>query len=178
MSSDAPRAGAAADSQDAKDTGADAGASGPEFADVEEAVTAVVRGVVPVAGLRDFFDTSFRALGAAVGRQQVAVTGPAFGLYREPPRETADLEVGFVTDRPVLPEGDVVAASLPAGRVARLVHHGSFDGLGGSWGRLEAFVREQGLRPGPLMWEFYVTEPRPGMDPRDLRTELNLTVEA
>lgn len=172
MSSDASRAGTAGDA------GADgADGAGPEFADVREAVTAVVRGVVPMAGLRDFFDTSFRALGETVGRQQVAVTGPAFGLYREPPRETADLEVGFVTDRPVRPEGDVVVSSLPAGRVARLVHHGSFDGLVASWGRLEAFVREQGLRPGPLMWEFYVTEPRPDMDPRDLRTELNLTVE-
>lgn len=169
MSSDASRAGAAGDA------GADG--AGPELADVQEAVTAVVRGVVPMAGLRDFFDTSFRALGETVGSQQVAVIGPAFGLYREPPRETANLEVGFVTDRPVWPEGDVVAASLPAGRVARLVHHGSFDGLVGSWGRLEAFVHEQGLRPGPLMWEFYVTEPRPDMDPRDLRTELNLTVE-
>lgn len=175
MSSDASRAGAAGDAGADGTDGADA--AGPEFADVREAVTAVVRGVVPMAGLRDFFDTSFRALGETVGRQQVAVTGPAFGLYREPPRETADLEVGFVTDRPVRPEGDVVVSSLPAGRVARLVHHGSFDGLVASWARLEAFVREQGLRPGPLMWEFYVTEPRPDMDPRDLRTELNLTVE-
>lgn len=166
-------------SDDTTRTGAAGGGTGagrPEFADVEEAVTAVVRGVVPLAGLPDFFDASFRALGETLGRQQVTVRSPAFGFYHRHPDETADLEVGFVTDRPVRPEGDVIAATLPAARVARLVHHGSFDELSASWERLGAFVHEQGLRAGPLMWEFYVTEPTPDMDPADLRTELNLTI--
>lgn len=149
---------------------------GPELVTVGETVTAVVRGVVPLTGLRDFFDGSFRALGETLARQQVTVTGPAFGFYREPPTETAVLEVGFATDRPVRPEGDVVAGSLPATRVARLVHHGSFDGLGASWERLYAWTHEQGLKTGPGMWEVYLTEPTPDMDPGELRTELNVPV--
>ncbi|OEU87311.1 AraC family transcriptional regulator [Streptomyces abyssalis] len=152
------------------------GTDEPEIVDVEPAVTAVVRGVVPQAGLRDFFDTSFRQLGETVSRQQIAITGPAFGLYSRPPQETAELEVGFVTDRAVRPEGDVVVSALPGTRVARTTHHGSFDGLGASWERLHAWVREQGLTPGPVMWEFYVTEPTPDMDPRELRTQLNCVV--
>jgi effector-binding domain-containing protein len=152
------------------------GAGGPELVTVDQAVTAVVRGVVPMAGLRDFFDTSFRELAMTLTAQQVAITGPAFGLYRQPPGETADLEVGFFTDRPVRPEGDVVAGSLPGTRVARLIHHGAFDALGASWERLYAWVREQGLTPGPLMWEVYLTQPTPDMDPSDLRTELNVPI--
>lgn len=148
----------------------------PELVAVEPAVTAVVRGVVPFSGLRDFFDASFRALGETLARQQVAVRSPAFGLYHEPPTQTARLEVGFVTDRAVRPEGDVAVSALPAARVARTVHHGSFDGLGASWERLHNWVREQGLTPGPVMWEVYVTQPTPDMDPRDLRTELNCVV--
>lgn len=148
------------------------GGPGPEIVDIEPAVTAVVRGVVPLAGLRGFFDASFRALGETLARQRIAVTSPAFGLYREPPGETADLEVGFVTDRAVHEEGDVAVGALPAARVARMVHHGAFDGLGASWERLHTWMREQGLTPGRLMWEFYLTEPTPDMDPRDLRTEL------
>lgn len=156
--------------------GSGAGTAGPELVTFGGTDTAVVRGVVPLAGLRDFFDASFRALGKTLARQQVIVTGPAFGFYHEPPKESADLEVGFATDRPVRPEGDVVAGSLPAARVARLVHHGSFDGLGASWERLFAWTHEQGLKPGPGMWEVYVTRPAPGMDPGELRTELNLPV--
>ncbi|WP_314175376.1 GyrI-like domain-containing protein [Streptomyces winkii] len=160
------------------DTGTGTGSESaePAIVLVEPQVTAVVRGVVPLAGLRDFFDASFRQLTGAVSRQQVALIGPAFGLYHRPPGETTDLEVGFVTDRAVHPEGDVVVSALPAARVARTVHRGSFDGLGDSWERLRAWVREQGLTPGDVMWEFYVTEPTPDMDPRDLRTELNCVI--
>ncbi|MCC5952685.1 MAG: hypothetical protein JJU45_11380 [Acidimicrobiia bacterium] len=58
------------------------------------------------------------------------------------------------------------------GTAARSTHHGSFDGLGEAWGRLGAFIGEQGRAPGPVMWECYLTEPSPDMDPADLRTEL------
>ncbi|MCH6160388.1 GyrI-like domain-containing protein [Streptomyces marispadix] len=163
----------------------------PQLIAVEPVVTAVVRGVVPMAGIRDFFDASFRALGETLARQQVAVLGPAFGLYHRPPGETADLEVGFPTDRAVRTEGPeasegpegpegtrgkVAVGALPAARVARAMHHGSFDGLAASWESLFAWVRAQGLTPGPVMWEVYVTEPTPEMSPDDLRTELNCVV--
>ena len=39
-----------------------------------------------------------------------------------------------------------------------------------SYDRLMAFVREQGLSPGPLMWETYLTEPTPDGDPDAMRT--------
>jgi len=67
--------------------------------------------------------------------------------------------------------------SLPAGRVARLVHVGGYDGLGESWGRLGAWIAEQNLAPGTVIWEVYVTEPNPDMDPADLRTELYWTLQ-
>ena len=62
--------------------------------------------------------------------------------------------------------------SLPAGRAARLVHHGSYDELGSSWERLARWMRDQRLEPAAFFWEVYVTEPSPDMDPADLRTEL------
>jgi effector-binding domain-containing protein len=56
------------------------------------------------------------------------------------------------------------------------VHVGAFDGLGESWGRLGEWIGAQGLIPGADMWEVYVTEPSPDMDPADLRTELCWTI--
>ncbi|WP_236791309.1 GyrI-like domain-containing protein [Amycolatopsis sp. GM8] len=144
----------------------------PELVNLAPSTTAVVRGEVPIAGLRDFFDVSFGALGKTLAAQGVTMLGPAFGLYRGASGETLDLEVGFATDRVVQPEGDVVAGTLPGGAVARLTHSGSFDGLQAGWQRLETWIREQGLSPQALRWESYVTKPAPDMDPRDLRTEL------
>ncbi|MET9490568.1 GyrI-like domain-containing protein [Nocardia sp. NPDC006630] len=152
---------------------ADGSVAGPGLVDVAEVTTAVVRGTVPPFGLRDFFDTSFRVLPEVVAAQGVAIGGPAFGLYRGVSGESIDLEVGFAVDKAVQPERGVTAGRLPAGRVARVVHAGNFDGLNDTWDRLQAWIGEQGGVAGPVRWEVYHTQPTPDMDPSDLRTELN-----
>ncbi|MER6011860.1 GyrI-like domain-containing protein [Streptomyces bluensis] len=154
----------------------EASASEPALVHLDPATTAVVRGVVPIAGLRDFFDASFGALARTIEAQRITVLSPAFGLYHGSPGETLDLEVGFVTDRAVRPEAGVVVGSLPGGRVARLTHYGSFDGLGLSWERLRSWTGARGLSAGEDRWETYVTQPSPDMDPHELRTELNWPV--
>jgi effector-binding domain-containing protein len=145
----------------------------PELVDSPSATTAVIRGVVRVAELADFFDRSFSRLATVLSDEGVAITGPAFALYHGQPTDTADVEVGFPTDRAVRPDGDVEPSSLPACRVARLVHHGSYGELGSSWERLQSWIEARGHTPGSDLWEVYVTEPSPDMDPADLRTELN-----
>lgn len=148
----------------------------PELVTVEPTTTAVVRGTIAAAEVTDFFDRSFSVLGEAIAAQGVAPTGPAFARYRGIPDETMDLEVGFPTDRAVEPDGSVEPGELPAGQLARLVHAGGFDGLGGAWQRLGAWIAEQGLTPDEAYWEVYLTEPSPEMDPAELRTEANWPV--
>ena len=145
----------------------------PEVVDVEAATTAVISGVVPMSDVAPFFDRAFSTLPAVLAEQGIAPLGAAFALYHSPPGETLDLSVGFPTDRTVATEGEVHASRLPAGRVARVVHHGSFDQLGSSWERLRRWIDERGLTAGGVLWEVYVTEPDPQMDPGELRTQLN-----
>jgi effector-binding domain-containing protein len=158
------------------ETGFAAVSAEPELVELAPAVTAVVRGVVPLAGLRDFYDESFRVLPATISAQGAAIVGPAFALYRGPWGESVDLEAGFFTGRPVTPEGKVEPGSLPGGRAGRLTHVGSFDGLGDSWARLESWLRGLGLAPAAERWEVYVTQPTPDMDPARLRTDLHWPV--
>ncbi|WP_039798094.1 GyrI-like domain-containing protein [Nocardia araoensis] len=150
----------------------------PELLDVPEVTTAVVRDRVAAAGLRDFFDRSFRILPEVIAGQGAAIEGPAFCVYRKDSDAALDLEVGFAVDRCLRPERDVEAGCLPAGRVARIVHAGGFDGLAAAWERLESWIVGQGLTAGPLRWEVYLTRPAPDMDPAELRTELNWPVAA
>ncbi|MFJ6104267.1 GyrI-like domain-containing protein [Streptomyces sp. NPDC092359] len=152
------------------------GAAGPQVVRREPVTTAVVRGHVPFAELRDFFDSAFGTLGRVLREQGVTPLGAAFALHHGTSGEKADLEVGFPTDRAVREEAGVVAATLPGGRVARLTHHGAFDGLGASWERLGTWMRDRGLARGEDRWEEYTTQPSPDMDPRDLRTELHWTI--
>ncbi len=149
----------------------------PELADMTETTTAVIHSVVPMAEITDFFDRSFTELATVLARQGIAPAGPAFARYAGPPDATADIEVGFPVHNTVAPEGHVQPSSLPAGRIARVVHAGAYDQLGETWGRLGAWIAEQGLTPGADLWEVYVTEPNPDMDPGELRTELFWAVE-
>jgi effector-binding domain-containing protein len=149
----------------------------PGLVTVEEVPTAVVRGEVPAGELAGFFDGAFQRLPRVLADQGVRPVSAAFGLYRRPPAATVDVEVGFVVDRAVRPDGDVVPGVLPGGRVARSVHTGGFDGLGDSWRRLVAWTQERGLAPGDVFWEVYLTRPSPDTDPAGLRTELDLLLE-
>lgn len=88
----------------------------PEIVTLEPVTTAVVQGVVPLAGTAEFFDRSFGTLAAVLAEQGVAVAGPAFGLFHRPSGDVLDLEVGFPVAGPVEPRGDVVAGALPGGR--------------------------------------------------------------
>lgn len=148
------------------------GGDGPEVVPVDEQPTAVVRGKVPIAELPAFYDRVFQTLPQALAAQQAEIVGAAFALHHSVPAEVADLEVGFATATPIEADGDVEPSRLPGGRMARLVHRGAYDGLGESWGRLEAWIREQDLTPADALWEVYLTEPRPDMDPDELRTLL------
>lgn len=151
-------------------------ANEPELLDVEEATTAVVAGIVNTSELPAFFDQTFSTLPGVLAAQGLQPVGPAFALHRRVVTDTADLEVGLPTDRPVEAQGDVRPSLLPGGRIARAVHHGSFDGLPDAWARLDAWITAQGLTPHGSVWEVYLTEPSPDMDPADLRTELNWPV--
>ncbi|WP_405182445.1 GyrI-like domain-containing protein [Nocardia sp. NBC_01377] len=145
----------------------------PQLVTVRPWTTAVVHDVVPLTGLRDFYDVSFHSVVQTIAAQQRAIMSPAFGLYRGEPGDLLDVEVGFATERPVIPQARVVAGSLPGGAVARTTHFGGFDGIAEAWDRLGAWLAEQNLRPAAHRWEVYVTDPAPDIDPADLRTELN-----
>ena len=145
----------------------------PEVVHLEPARTATIRDVVAVDELPAFFDRAFSRLAELISEQGVTIVGPAFSLYHDHPSDTADVEVGFVTDGEIAPSGEAGAGTLPGGRVARVVHEGSYDELETAWDTLAVWMSEQGLSFRMPFWEVYLTEPSPDMDPADLRTELN-----
>lgn len=149
----------------------------PEWIDLPRRATVVVRDRVAMARIREFFDGAFAALGNAIATQQLVVTDAPFACYHGLPSDTVDIEVGFVTDSPVRAADGVGPGHLPACRAARLLHLGSFDTLGASWERLGAWIGAHDAIPAGQLWEIYLTEPHPDMDPADLRTELVWPVE-
>jgi effector-binding domain-containing protein len=148
-------------------------ATPPEVVDHPATTTAVIAATLAPDEIVAFFDRSFARIAEVLTTQGVAVAGPAFARYHGPPGDRIDLEVGFPVQAAIVADGEVVPGELPAGRTARLVHAGGFEGLGDSWGRLQAWIEAEGLPASCDLWEIYLTEPSPEMDPADLRTELN-----
>lgn len=148
----------------------------PEVIDHPEVPTAVIRGRIRMDQMAEFYDRSYGVIAACAARQGASPQA-AFALYLAPPGEEFELEVGFLLDRPIERDDEVLPSYLPAGRVARLIHHGSYEHLPQSWGRLLQWISEQGWAPAGPMWEVYVTEPTPQTDPTTLRTDLLCVVD-
>ncbi len=138
--------------------------------------TAGIRRVVPASEITSFFDFAYTQAAEAIQEQGASITGPAFARYFSVPAETFDLEAGFPTNTPIEAKGEVKVDSLPAGRAARAVHLGSYDGLAAAWEQLYSWVHDHGLTPTGATWEIYVTMPTPDADAAGMRTDLFVSV--
>jgi effector-binding domain-containing protein len=65
------------------------------------------------------------------------------------------VEVGVLLDRPCPLTGQVVASTLPPGRVARAVHHGSYAELGAAHQAVIDWCAGHGERRAGARWEVY-----------------------
>ena len=151
--------------------------------DIEQAeeatrTVAVHRRTIPMSGIRDFYDTAYGAVLAALDAAGSAPGGPAIGWYHGMPAETATVSAGFPVDG--LPVGAlddrVEVVERPGGTVLTAVHAGSYDTLADGWMSLMGRLNDDGRQARGDFWEEYLTEPTPDMDPADLRTRLVLPV--
>lgn len=131
-----------------------------------------------MANMNTAFDSAFQALFPAMAQAGVNPVGPPFSLYHRMPTDSVTFEVGVPVDRALDQElstesGLTVKPSiLPAGRIARFSHIGSFDGLGVAWAAFMEDIATSGNAPSLPFWEVYMTEPSPEADPATMRTDL------
>lgn len=133
----------------------------------------VARDCVRQDQLPELYDSTFASLGATAAAGEISITGPAIGLYLRMD-DTLDIEIGFPGQ--ISGETAAIASELPAGKVARMVYHGSYDGLPLAWAECVSRIAGEGLQVAGACWEAYVTEPTPELDPADLRTDLYCVV--
>ena len=135
--------------------------------------TASIHVTVPSSQIRDVFSPACQELGAALAAQGIAPAGKLFSYHLQMPGQTFDLEIGLPVDKAVAPAGRVKASELPSMKVARTVYHGNMEGLGAAWGELGAWVKANGHRTQPFLWEFYLVGADANTDPSKWQTELN-----
>ncbi len=133
----------------------------PEVVDLEPRTAALLREVVRMDALPAYFERAFNTVARVVTAQKRTLAGPPLAMYFGMPSETVDVGAGFPVDGPLSPDAGVTTVPLPGGPAAQVLHVGSYDAMSATYQRLMAWVAEQGLRPGPIMWESYLTQPDP-----------------
>ncbi|MBL5975615.1 MAG: AraC family transcriptional regulator [Candidatus Leucobacter sulfamidivorax] len=142
----------------------------PEVVDNPELHLAVVRATVSGDKLPELFDRGFPLVFAALGRAGIAPVSAPLGVMHGEPTNEFDISVAVPVADPFAGDGEVRAETIPAGRAARLLVRGDYEGLGEAYGRLYGWIAAQGFVPTGLAWEEYLTEPEPGGDPAQNET--------
>ena len=145
----------------------------PHIVQTSAVQTAVIHVTVPREEIRTVMGPGLGELMAALRAQGIAPAGPWLTHHLKMDPAAFDFEICVPVPRPVAPAGRVEPGQLPGATVARTVYHGAYEGLGAAWPQLDAWIAAQGRKPGPSLWEVYLTDPQANPDPSTWRTELN-----
>ena len=138
---------------------------------------ASVRDVIPTYG---DLDQLFGEVFAYLGQHRINPAGPPIGIYHDEGyrEQDADVEIAVPVTDPV-PEGEwVKPRRLPAvDEMACLIHQGSYETIGGTYGQLMGWVEANGYRLSGPPREVYLRGPESGKDASGYVTEIQVPVE-
>lgn len=123
-----------------------------------------------------FIGESCEKLYAYLGLLGVPPSGAPFVIYHAFGPGDIDAEVCAPTPHLVAGSSELDACELPATTVARTVHVGPYDQLGGAYTELTEWVGDHGYESAGPPRERYLTEPGPALAPADYVTEIDLPV--
>jgi effector-binding domain-containing protein len=117
----------------------------------------------PLAAIRAV--TTNRELGAdiirlldqvwPVLREQGVRTGHNVVVYHGGSGGELTVDVGVEAFAGFTARGEVRPASTPSGEVATVAHYGEYSDVGGAYGALEQWCRDNGRQPAGVNWEVY-----------------------
>jgi effector-binding domain-containing protein len=139
----------------------------------------------PVASLRDIIptfghlDQLFGEIFAYLGQHRISPIGPPIGIYHDEEfrEQDADVEVAVPVAGPV-PEGErVKARELRGFDMACIVHQGSYETIGGTYGQVMGWIEANDYRIAGPSREIYLQGPESGDDPSTYVTEIQVPVQ-
>lgn len=123
--------------------------------DVEAQTTAVVRTRSRQSELSSVVPAGCGAAWNYARAAGLPKPGHNIALYRDYVDGEMTVEAGAEMTAPIEGDGNVIASSLPAGRVATTTHIGPYDRMGDANAAIHAYCTEHGLAFEGTSWEIY-----------------------
>lgn len=147
--------------------------STPAIIQTEAHAAAVIHITTPRNEMMKVFGPAVGELMSALAAQGVEPVGAVFAHHLKFAPGIFDFELGVKVSAPVKAAGRVKPGQLPAGKVARTIYSGPYEGLPAAWGEFDAWMMANGHAQAENLWELYSVGPQSTPDPADWRTELN-----
>lgn len=135
---------------------------------------------IRLADIQEAFDAGYAAIALHFAGGSLVPTGPALAVYHGDPMGEFDLELGFPVESaptdpiPTATGSVIVGSTLPEGSAVATTLFGSYEELGQAWAGLVERAGAEGVRPGGVWIEVYVSDP--STTPAELRTDLLMPV--
>jgi len=88
-------------------------------------------------------------------REQGVRTGHNVVIYHAGSGAELTVDVGVEAFSDFTARGEVRPASTPSGEAATVAHYGEYSDMGGAYGALDQWCRDNGRRPAGVNWEVY-----------------------
>jgi effector-binding domain-containing protein len=146
--------------------------------DLETQPIVSIRGRHAQAEIPGFLGRSFGLLFGHLKLLGVDPAGPPFVIYHAFGPAGMDAEVCVPVATPVSAKGGVESRILPAMTVARTLHVGPYEDLGGAYDAVTDWIRGRGFELAGPMRERYLNSPDDNVSPAEYQTEVEIPVVA
>lgn len=146
----------------------------PEIIITQPLQAASIYACIPAADIRQQMPKLLAELYAGVKQQGQAPAGSWFAHHHQPPAKFFDFDACVPVSQPIRADGRITPLEMPAVRVVRTVHFGSYEGLPGAWQALRRWIGENKLAVKKAFIERYLIDPGMEADPAKLQTELSV----
>ena len=155
----------------------------PKVVERSEQPYVAAKASVPMSGFGDVMPKLLSEVFASMQAHDIAPAGAPFIKYNVIDMEgQLEIEVGVPVGMPIVGDGRVIGANLPAGLYASLTYIGDYDGLVDANDALQKWAEAKGLRFAmreaedgdhfDSRLELYLTDPQEQPDPQKWETEV------
>ena len=144
--------------------------------DLPDQPTLVMRSIMPVGKLPDFFGKSYGGIMAYLGELGEYPAGMPFGAYFNMDMNALDVEAGFPVARIIEAKGEINGGVIPGGKFISTIHIGAYDSVGPAYDALAQWAKDNGYETTGVAYEYYLNDPTadPSIKPE---TEIRLPLK-